>query len=637
MESPSDGRRSPQQGRGTLLPVSVRDAIRRSLALLSQRDRRLLGLSVLIQMATSLLDLVGVLLIGLVGALAVTTVQSQPPPDVVTQLAGSLGIEGLSSQELVGILAGAAAVVLLSKSLVSSYLTRRVLIFLANRQAMVSARMASTLLSRPLTFIQLRSSQETAFALINGAAAATMLILGQLVIAVSELTLLVVLGVALLFISPVAALSSIAFFALIALGLQRAMGGWSAKVGQLAAKADIASLNAVQEALGAYREISVSNRRGMYVNRIQNYRWQAAKVAADTQFIGMFPKYLFEAALVLGGFALAAVLFTTQDSVVAVGTFALFLAAATRVMPSLLRLQGAMLGVRGAAGIAGPTFELADALGNSTESTPEPIPDIVIRDRLRQGHPDFDATISLDQVTFTYPSAAGPALQDVGLCVLPGQSVGLVGKSGAGKSTLADVILGVLQPDSGSARLAGLPPSLAVDQWPGAVAYVPQEVLLANDTVRANVALGLPRGAVDDDMVWEALERAHLAEYLKDSRDGLDTHIGEGGLKLSGGQRQRLGISRALYTRPQMLVLDEATSALDAETEHAITQMIDDLEGSVTSIIIAHRLSTVRNVDILVYLDKGRVLATGSFDDVRAEVPSLDRQAELMGLQRRRP
>ena len=612
--------------------MNVRDATRRALALLSRRDRRLLGVSVAIQMATSLLDLVGVLLIGLVGALAVTTVQSQPPPTVVTQITGVLHLDGMSSQQLVVLFAVSAAVVLLSKSLFSTYLTRRVLVFLANRQAMVSARLAAALLSRPLTFVQLRSSQETAFALINGAAAATMLILGQLVIAISELTLLVVLGVALLFLSPLAALGSIAFFGLIALGLQRAMGGWSARVGQFAAKADIASLNAVQEALGAYREITVSNRRAMYVERIQGYRWQAAKVAADTQFIGMLPKYLFEAALVIGGFALAAALFTTQDSVVAVGTFALFLAAATRVMPSLLRLQGSMLGVRGAAGIAGPTFELADALGDPTESTPEPIPDLVIRERLRQGHPDFDATVSLDRVTVAYPAATRPALQEVSLQVLPGQSVGLVGKSGAGKSTLADVILGVLEPDSGTALLAGSPPSFAIAESPGAVAYVPQEVLLANDSIRANVALGLPRGAIDDDMVWDALERSHLADYLRSNRDGLDTHIGEGGLRLSGGQRQRLGIARALYTRPRMLVLDEATSALDAETEHAITEMIDELEGSVTSIIVAHRLSTVRNVDILVYLDKGRVLATGTFGEVRAAVPALDRQAALMGL-----
>jgi ABC-type multidrug transport system fused ATPase/permease subunit len=612
--------------------MNVRRAIRSALNLLSQRDRRLLGLSVGIQMATALLDLLGVLLIGLVGALSVTTVQSQPPPPVVTTLAANLGLQDMSSQDLVMLLAGAAAVVLLTKSILSSYLTRRVFMFLANRQALVSARLSKELLTRPLTFVQRRSSQETAYALIGGAGAATSQILGQMVIAATEAALLVVLATALLLLSPWVAIGAIAFFALVALGLQRAMGGWASRVGILAARADIASLNAVQEALGAYREVTVSDRRGLYVDRIQSFRWQAAKVAADTQFIGMFPKYMFEAALVIGGFGLAAVLFSAQDSVTAVGTLALFLAAGTRVMPSLLRLQGATLSLRGAAGAAAPTFQLASELGNPVESTtPSPIA-AVIKERLREGHPGFSPTIQLSSVWVTYPEGSVPALRDVSLEVPPGRSMAIVGRSGAGKSTLADVILGVLEPDSGSALLGGVAPADSTRRWPGGMAYVPQDVVLANDSVRANVALGLPPEAIDDDMVWEALQRAHISEFLRESRDGLDTYIGEKGVRLSGGQRQRLGIARALYTRPRVLVLDEATSSLDAETERNIAETIRDLEGEVTTVIVAHRLSTVKEVDLLIYLEAGKVAGQGTFDLLCEEIPAFNHQARLMGL-----
>ena len=613
--------------------MSVRQAIRSALSLLDKRDRRLLGLSAVIQMLTSLLDLIGVLLIGLVGALAVTTVQSQPPPSSVTAIVDALGLGDLSEQALVGLLAGAAAVVLLTKSVFSSYLTRRVFFFLANRQALVSARLTKALLSQSLTFVQKRSTQETAYALISGAGAATMIILGQTVIVATEIALLAVLMAALLVLNPVVAMSSIVFFALVAISLQWALGNWASRVGRVSAEADIASLNAVQEAIGAYREITVSSRRTMYVDRIQALRWKAAKVAADGQFIGMFPKYMFEAALVIGGFVLATALFSTQESVVAVGTLALFLAAGTRVMPSLLRLQGATLSLRGAAGAAGPTFALAQELGNPLDVPEKAEVALIIRDRLRRGFPDFVPAIRLEDVTVIYAGAQAPAIDRVTLQLEVGQSLALAGKSGAGKSTLADVLLGVIAPVYGVAEIGGLAPDQAVARWPGGIAYVPQEVVLANDTIRSNVALGLPRDAVDDDMVWNALRMAHLDDYLSSQRDGLDTEIGESGLRLSGGQRQRLGIARALFTRPKLLVLDEATSALDAETEAAISQMLGELGGDVTTVIVAHRLSTVRNVDILAYLEEGRLVSSGSFADVRRAVPALDRQARLMGLE----
>jgi ATP-binding cassette subfamily C protein len=151
-------------------------------------------------------------------------------------------------------------------------------------------------------------------------------------------------------------------------------------------------------------------------------------------------------------------------------------------------------------------------------------------------------------------------------------------------------------------------------------------------SVRENVALGLPREAIDDDQVWEALRRAHLAEYLIDNREGLDTSVGERGFRLSGGQRQRLGIARALYTRPRLLVLDEATSALDAETEQAIIRTLEELEGEVTTITVAHRLATVRHADQVLYLEHGRIRARGTFDEVRGQVDDFDRQAALLGL-----
>jgi ABC-type multidrug transport system fused ATPase/permease subunit len=197
---------------------------------------------------------------------------------------------------------------------------------------------------------------------------------------------------------------------------------------------------------------------------------------------------------------------------------------------------------------------------------------------------------------------------------------------------LADVILGVLHPDSGDVKISGLQAFDAVQKWPGAMAYVPQDVKVLSGTVRENVALGIPPHEIDDLLVWEALERAHLSDFLVQDRLGIDTAVGENGVQLSGGQRQRLGIARALYSRPRLLVLDEATSALDAETEKMITETLDSLAGKVTLIVIAHRLATVRNCKQVIYLRDGQIAGSGSFEHVRTAVPDFDAQAKILGL-----
>jgi ABC-type multidrug transport system fused ATPase/permease subunit len=534
-------------------------------------------------------------------------------------------------------LAVLAGTVLISKSALNIFLTRRVLRFLANRQAVVSGNLAARLLSQPLLVVQKRSSQETAYALTAGVNFATLIILGQGVVAVTEASLLVVLTVGLLAISPSVTIFAVAFFALVALLLHALLSGWAGRMGQRAVSAEVASFESIQEALRTYREVVVSNRRSFYVERFQRLRWEAALVQSDLQFMGLVPKYVFEIALVVGAALLAASQFYTRDAVGAVTVIALFLAAGSRVVPSMLRLQAAVLAVRGTAGQASPTYAMAEELAGVGN-----LPRRIVRDKSdalvatgnmqANGGGQFQPTVRLVDVSLSYPGSTQAALEGVSLAVRAGSSLALVGPTGAGKSTLADVILGVLKPDSGSAFIGGVEPADAIQRWPGSIAYVPQDVALTNGTVRDNVALGLPTGEVNDEWVWEALQRARLDAFLDGNREGLETLIGENGVRLSGGQRQRLGIARALYAGPSLLVLDEATSALDAETEQAVARTLQDLAGTVTTITVAHRLATIRHCDLVAYLEGGRLLAIGSFEDVRAQVRNFDRQADLLGL-----
>jgi len=302
-------------------------------------------------------------------------------------------------------------------------------------------------------------------------------------------------------------------------------------------------------------------------------------------------------------------------------------------MPALMRLQGASLSLKIATGTAQLSIDLIEDL-NETEPA-EPV-SITVLERMHSesmaGYPGFDGSIELDSVCLSYPEASVPALDEVSLQVPSGHSLALVGSTGAGKSTLADVILGVITPDAGQAWVGGRPPSESVVRWPGAMAYIPQDIAIINGTVRENVAMGLPENLAHDDRVWEALERARLADFLLTTREGIETVVGEHGVKLSGGQRQRLGIARALYTRPRLLVMDEATSALDADTEAAVTDTFSSMSGEVTLVVIAHRLATIRHSDQVAYLHEGRLISSGSFSDVRGEVPDFERQAQLLGL-----
>jgi len=608
-----------------------------SLALLKKSDRRKLAIVTVVQMLSSLLDAAGVALFGIVAAMATSSVSGTPLPSMVSSV---LGTTNATSDELMTSairLSIVAGLLLIAKSIVNVLLTRRVLRFLAYRQAIVSGQLASTLLARPLIQVQRRQSQETAFALTTGVNSAMLGVLGQAVTVCSELSLLGILALGLLVLDPVVALFAVAFFAGIAWILQRIMSSRAHRLGATNSQAEVASTALVQESVSTYREVLVSNRRNLYVERFQALRWTAAQVQADLSLMNLVPKYVFEVALIIGAGLLAWSQFLLKDASAAMATIAVFLAAGSRVVPSMLRLQGATLGIRVTSGMAKPTIELAKELAASptTDVTADSYAAVGVEElehRIRTGYPDFEATIQVREITFSYESGGDPSLNEVSLAVRPGSSVALVGPTGAGKSTLADAILGVVQPAAGSVLIGGLPPLEAVSKWPGALAYVPQAVSIAAGTIRQNVALGLPAASIDDDRVWEALKSARLDDFLKDAREGLDTIVGESGVRLSGGQRQRLGIARALYTRPRLMVLDEATSALDAETERAIVDTLQELEGEVTIVTVAHRLATVRHCDLVVYLEAGRVVSQGSFDEVIAAVPNFAQQAHLLGL-----
>ena len=598
----------------------------RSLRLLAPRDRRKLGLVVAIQIFLSGLDLFGVALIGVVSALAITGVSGQVTGNRVGAVLEFMHLDGYTLETQVAILGATAGVTLIGRTLLSIFFIRKSLFFLAHKAAVISGDLTSRVLAQPLLQLQKRTSQETLYALTGGVLSLVLSILGAVVVLASDLSLVLVMAVGLLVVDPGTAIGSFIFFTLIAVFLYRLSSTRVRALNEEIAETKIRGNEKVIEVLTNYRESIVRNRRAYYAKEFAKNRLDYSRFAAENAFIPNISKYVLESSVVIGAILLSATQFVLQDARHAVATLAIFLAAGTRVAPAILRIQQGLLLIKGASGQADLTLKLAQEVENFSIA-PDTNPALAM-----ENHVNFSGDVTFRNVSFSYPDGKDKILDQVSVEISPGQFVAFVGSSGAGKSTMVDLLLGVLLPDSGDIKISGQAPSIAIEQSPGAIAYVPQDVSIAIGTVRENIALGFPVEFATDERINKTLKIAHLETFVDSLENKADTQVGERGAKLSGGQRQRLGIARAMFTNPKLLVLDEATSSLDAETEASVSSAIQSLRGGTTILMIAHRLATVRTADLVVYIAGGQILALGTFTEVRAAVPDFDKQANLLGL-----
>jgi ABC-type multidrug transport system fused ATPase/permease subunit len=605
--------------------VIRRKPIFRALRILNSRDRVRVAVVMGIQIFLGLLDLLGVAVIGLLGALSLNGVQSRPPGDRVSAFLKFFGLFNEPFQNQAAILGIAASTILITRTLISIALTRKILFFLSRRGALISSDLMKKLMSQPLVTIQQNTLYENLYAITSGVSSVTLGILGTAVVLVADVSLLIIMFVGLLVVDPTMALSTAVFFALIGFGLYKVMHQKAGELGLKETELNIQSNEKISEVLSSYRESVVRNRRDYYAREIGALRFKLADTLAELSFMPNVSKYVIESSVVLGALAISATQFILQDAGRAVATLAIFLAAGTRIAPAVLRVQQGSMQIRRSLGSSSSTLDLIESLKNVPAVEPG-------SDVIDVSHPGFIPEIMMEDVSFSYPGSNFLAISGANLRIVPGSLVAVVGPSGAGKTTLIDLILGVLDPDLGQVSISGLKASGVSKKWPGSISYVPQDVMIANGTIRSNITLGFPEESGTVEMIVDAIRISQLENYLDSLPERENSKVGDRGAGMSGGQRQRLGIARALFTKPKLLVLDEATSALDGETEANVSAAIRALKGEVTVILIAHRLSTVREADQVIYLEGGKILAAGTFEEVRNAVPNFDRQASLMGL-----
>ena len=449
-----------------------------------------------------------------------------------------------------------------------------------------------------------------------------------------DFSLLIIIGTGLIFVNWILAISTFSYFAIVVLVLFYLVQGRARRLGFANSHHDIKSNEKIVEVLHAFREIKVKNRVSGYIEKIGTLRKNYADTAAEIAFLPLIGKYVIETSVVLGALLLGAIQVLISTGQNSLATTMIFLAAATRIAPAVLRVQQGLVQINAASGLAGATQEFFKELENlpsqsgfASSSSVSP--------RAKQSYASgkkFDPKLTIKNVSFNYSTTGLEFFKNLDVEVASGSFLAIVGPSGSGKTTLVDLMLGILSPDAGEVLISGMQPSDSISAWPGSIAYIPQDVFIANGTIRENVCLGYGVDYFSDEQVVSALKLAQLNDFLEIGESGLDRYVGDRGTSLSGGQIQRIGIARALISDPRFLVMDEATSALDSETESAISNVLTTLRGHTTIIMIAHRISTLRNADQVLYVEQGGIRARGTFNEVAESIPEFQNQLRILGI-----
>jgi len=599
----------------------------RAFKLLAKRDQLRLKLISIVQVLLGVLDLVGVAFIGVLGALSISGVQSRAPGTRVYSILELLQLENFSFQAQSAALAVIAISFLVLKTLLSVFFTKKSLFFLSFKGAQISANLIEDLLSQDIQEIKKRGSQEILYSCTSGVYGITVGILSTGVSLVADLSAVSLILIGIFAFDPTMALLTCSLFATIAFVMFKLQQERARELGQELGRLAVQSEEKIVEILSAYRELVVHDRQDFYIQSIRKQRLELAGTQAEMSFMPQVSKYIIEVSVLVGGVLISAVQFLRLDATQAFATLAIFLAAGSRIAPAVMRIQQNLVLMRHSIGISSTTFELIEDLyshpGNQNGESQQ---------KIENSDNPFEGKIRIEKLSFKFQDAEKNLLSDVSFTVEPGSVIALVGPSGSGKSTLVDLMLGILKPTAGIVEISGLAPNQAIKKWPGLISYVPQEVLITKASLLENVGLGFAVEEINQEHVFSSLRKARLEELIELGKSGFSQLIQERGGNLSGGQKQRIGIARALYTNPRLIILDEATSALDVSTESEISDALLALKGKVTLVLVAHRLSTVRNADLVIYVDSGRIIAQGTFEEVRSQVPQFDKQANLLGL-----
>jgi len=600
---------------------------RTSFSLLTREETLRFFWTVFLRMAMNGLDLVAVGLTGLLGAITAAGISGGSGFYIL-----GFRIPDPTANNVITLITLIALMVVVKGGL-SIWLARYSAIVLATIEIKNSLKIARYLFSGPLARLRHYSRTEIQWTINTSTNAAISGILGGVTTIIIDGTLFLSILVVFLIVDPWAAIAVMAYFGLLVFILQRTTARRYLQAGENIRTAAVDAGRSILEMVDGFREISVLSKQDFFLTEFGEAKKLDTRTGLTLQILKRIPPYVAETGLIIG--VLAFVVWqlssgTLADGLIAVG---IFMAGSFRMMGAVLPLQQLWNDLRVRQNWVVMAQEILIKLKDEPElldprpySKSLPIHSgLAPRERFSKG-----LEVEFSDVFFTHLGNSEPTIHGVNLEVAGGSYAAIVGPSGAGKTTIVDLLLGLHDPDSGQLLVGGVDPRLLREQSPGYLSYVPQKPGIISGSFASNIALGVPPELIDEGRVKESLLKAELLDFVEGLPDGIHSSLGSHADSLSGGQSQRLGLARALYSQPQLIILDEATSSLDASTEASISGSIEALGEETTVIVIAHRLSTIQHADRVYVVDNGRILASGTFAEVRAKVPMIEEYVRLM-------
>ena len=595
-----------------------------SWSLLTAKEKLFFSIRAAARIALNGLDIIAVGLMGILGAVTATGLSGQnfellgfalPQPTATNVIA------------LVAIIAGLFTL----KGALGILFARWTAVFLAQVEIKNSAKIARYLFGGSLQRLREYSRAQISFLVGQSTNATFSGVLGAMTTLVIEGTLFLSIFVVFIAVDPIAALVIAVYFSILVFILQLATARRYLSSGRNLQRGAVDAGDSILEMVDGFREIAVLSRQNFFLSRFIEAKKLTARTGVTLQILKGLPRYIAEAGLIVG--ALGFVAWQLSRGSLGEGLLALgiFLAGSFRMMGAILPLQQVWNELR----VMQKWVTTAQDVLVQLRDTPELLDaSIYSATRLEEARGARDGrqglSVELDRVSFQHRGSPTLTLEEVTLVAPSGGFIAIVGPSGAGKTTLVDLVLGLYSPLSGSVAIDGVEPEKLREESPGLMSYVPQKPGLVSGSIAENVALGLRPEEWDEAAIWEALEGAQLAELVRGLPDNIHSALGSHSDALSGGQIQRLGLARALYTKPHLIVLDEATSALDAATEAGIAAAIRNLGQETTVMVIAHRLSTIQHADRVYVMEDGKILDSGTFKEVRKRVPMIEEYVKLM-------